>query len=106
MPSVVQLISVSHCRKRRKRMPPPSDRSGLKLWLPLVTLLSPVRSAQPVKVPKSSARIASVRSVMTLLVYRMDDAARDADRAEWQVGGQPSSRRTALVLGFGTPPSR
>ncbi len=63
MPSQDCLISVSHRLKRRKRMPPPSKRCGRKLSDPLVTWPSLPRSAQPVVVPRSRARMVVVDGV-------------------------------------------
>jgi hypothetical protein len=45
-------------RKRRKTMPPPSNRPGLNSTVPLAIAPSPLRTAQPVLWPRSSARIA------------------------------------------------
>jgi hypothetical protein len=67
MPSQDCLISVSQRLKRRKRMPPPSKRCGLKLSEPLVMWPSLPRSAQPVVVPRSRARMVVV--MVSVLVW-------------------------------------
>ena len=56
-PPDVSSISCSQARKRSQIMPPPSNRPGRNSWTPLAMAPSRLRTAQPVRWPRSRARI-------------------------------------------------